>query len=100
MSPAPASWTVSPDPITIEVLGETLQIRELTADEYIDLMATATTRDRFDSKKYCAALIQQMVVSPEIDPATLKPGVRAALVRRLENLLGISPEALKNSMLE
>ncbi len=97
---APPSWTAAPDPVTVEVLGETLQVRELTADEYIDLMATSTTGDRFDSKKYCAGLITQMVVSPEIDPATLKPGVRAVIVRRLENLLGISPDALKNSMIE
>lgn len=97
---APPSWTASPDPVTIEVLGETLQVRELTADEYIDLMTTATTGDRFDSKKYCSGLIKQMIVAPDLDPAALKPGVRAVLVRRLESLLGISPEALKNSTIE
>ncbi|MDD4255354.1 MAG: hypothetical protein PHP59_08270 [Methanofollis sp.] len=100
MSGVPDSWIATPEPVTVEVMGVSLQVKELTADEYIDLVATATAGERFDGKRYTAELIRRMVVDPALDPAALKPGIRAALVRRLETMLGISPDALKNWMPE
>lgn len=97
-------WFIGDEPVEIRVAGVRLKAREIPANQYMRLVSQATrgdTIDSFDSSAYGTALIQEMVIEPDLteeDLTRLKPGIKAALVRQLEILLGVSPEALKNEL--
>jgi len=97
MAEIPDTWYVSNEPREILILGVTMTIKELSADEYAQLIAQVTTKTRFDSNLYGKLLIEKMVQNPTIeDVSKLKPGIRGQLIHELEAALGISEDALKN----
>jgi len=94
-------WFIEDEPVEIQVAGVRLKVKEIAADRYMHLVGQANRAGTFDTNAYGTLLIQEMVVEPELteeDLARLKPGIKAVLIRQLEGLLGVTPEALKNEI--
>ena len=92
-------WFVKDEPVEIQVAGVRLKVREIPAALYMHLATQAARNNKFDTDAYINSLVKEMVLEPEFtdaDLARLKPGIKAKLVKELETLLGVSPEALKN----
>jgi len=97
MMVVPEAWYVSDEPVEIDMFGEKLKVHELSANEYGKIITRVTKDSEFDVGKYGDLLIKQMIIDPAIsDPSKLKAGIKAHLIRKLETVLGISPDALKN----
>lgn len=97
MAELPTSWYVSEEPKTITVCGTDLSVKEISSEEYSQLVIQVTKGSSFDANRYGDLLIEKMVIDPKIEnPSSLKPGIRGQLIRKLEDILGISANALKN----
>lgn len=95
-------WFIKDEPVEIEVAGVRLKVREIPAGLYMHLASQAVRNNKFDADAYINSLVKEMVIMPEFtnrDLARLKPGIKAKLMKELEILLGVSPEALKNDLL-
>jgi hypothetical protein len=99
-SPNPLEgWFIEDEPVEIQVAGVRLKAKEIPADRYMRLVSQANRGGTFDTNTYMDLIIREMVVEPaltEEDLGRLKPGIKAALIKQLEGLLGVTPEALKN----
>ncbi len=90
-------WFVSEEPIEVKILGKKLKIRELTGDEYMDIIFKARKGGEFDPKTYANKLISKAVIEPKIiaeNPQKLR-GIKALLVQKIEEICGLSEEELK-----
>ena len=92
-------WFVSGELVEVEMLGKKLKIRELTGDEYMDIVfeARKVGGGEFDPKTYANKLISKAVVEPKIiskNPQKLR-GIKALLVQKIEEICGLSEEELK-----
>ncbi len=94
-------WFIGDEPVEIQVAGVRLKVREIPAGHYMRLVSQANRSGTFNTNAYMDILIREMVVEPELaeeDLARLKPGIKATLIKQLEGVLGVTPEALKNEL--
>ena len=90
-------WFVSEEPVEVEILGKKLKVRELTGDEYLDIIFEARKKGEFDPKTYANMLISKAVLEPEIiskNPQKLG-SIKALLIQKIEEICGLSEEELK-----
>jgi hypothetical protein len=100
MSEEPSIERLYSDPniteTTIHVLGVPINVRILSAEEYLEVITVSGDTSKPENRKeYLKRLVDSMIIEPKVEFERLSPAATILLLAQLENALGLTPEAIK-----